>query len=191
MKIDYGHQILTGRVLIAMPGVQDVGFRRSVVLICAHSPHGAMGLVVNRAAPDMTLRRLLNEMGGRSRRTPFGHRIHAGGPVQVERAFVLHGADHDEGDDTLNITDDLRMTSSRRILRDMAEGEGPRTPLIAMGYSGWGPRQLEDELARNVWIVTDTPPDILLDETDEVKWERALAHAGIGAAHLSGLAGHA
>ncbi|MBM2574990.1 YqgE/AlgH family protein [Jannaschia sp. Os4] len=191
MDFTYGHQRLTGRLLIAMPGVQDVAFRRSVVMICAHSPHGAMGLVVNRPAPDMTLRRLLLELGRRSDRTPFGHRVHAGGPVQVERAFVLHGPDHDEGAETLKVSDDFYMTSSRSILSEVAEGRGPVDPLIAMGYSGWGPQQLEDELARNVWFVADATPGVVLGGSDAAKWEGALAQAGIGAAQLSGVAGHA
>lgn len=174
-----------------MPGVQDAAFRRSVVMVCAHSPRGAMGLVVNRPAPEATLRRLLAEIGMPRARARFGTRVHAGGPVQVDRGFVLHGPDHDEGAETLKIADDFSMTSARGALRRLAEGRGPAEPFVAMGYSGWGPGQLEEEVARNVWLCVPASRGLVMGGDDATKWERALAASGIGAAHLSGVAGHA
>lgn len=191
MMITQTSQGLAGKLLIAMPGVQDIAFRRSVVLVCAHSERGAMGLVINRPAPDMTFRRLMKERGTPVGLLPMGFRIHAGGPVQVDRGFVLHDPAYDEGAETLKISDAFSMTSSRTILGDIAGGNGPEAPMVVMGYAGWGEGQLEDELGRNIWLSADASPSIVFGRHDDIKWERALAASGIGAAHLSGLTGYA
>lgn len=184
---------LTGKLLIAMPGMTDPRFARSVVLICAHSEDGAMGLVVNRNLPDMEFRELLGQLGidpsPQARDVP----VHFGGPVEPGRGFVLHpvepGAEAPEG--RLDIAPGLAMTTTRDILEDLARGRGPERAVLSLGYAGWGPGQLEAEMLANGWLVAERSDEIVFGGANAGKWGAALRGIGVDPSLLSGAAGRA
>lgn len=182
---------LSGKLLIAMPGLGDPRFARTVIFLCAHSDEGAMGLVVNRPAPDLRfedlLRQLEIEPGGATDRPA----IHFGGPVEAGRGFVLHSGEYSGSEATLQVSDVFSMTATLDILEDITHGRGPARALLALGYSGWGPGQLESEILANGWLTCDAAPDLVFAPDDAVKWRRALQSMGIDAEGLSGAAGRA
>lgn len=184
---------LTGKVLIAMPGMADPRFQRSVVLVCAHSDEGAMGLVLNKPLPDVDFGDLLEQLGietdGEARRI----QVRFGGPVEPGRGFVLHNVP-EHGDDPegrMRISGGLAMTSTRDILEDLAHGEGPASAVLALGYAGWGPGQLEQEMLQNGWLTGDGADDLIFDDANDDKWGRALRAQGIDPSLLSAAAGRA
>jgi len=182
---------LTGKLLIAMPGMGDPRFAKSVIYLCAHSPEGAMGLVVNQPSSDVSFPELLKQL---EIALPDDHtdiKVRIGGPVEHGRGFVLHSNDWRTGDQTLEVDDRFGMTTTRDILDEMAQGRGPSETLLTLGYSGWGPGQLEGEIRRNGWLTADAIPEIVFARDDSAKWERALATLGIDPLTLSAVAGHA
>lgn len=182
---------LTGTLLVAMPGMGDPRFDRSVIMLCAHSHEGAMGLIVNKPAPEMALGDLLDQLdiscASKLRHKP----IHFGGPVEVQRGFVLHGPDYRSRLQTLDVTDDFSMTATLDVLEDMAIGQGPDPSLAMLGYAGWGPGQLESEIARNDWLTADSASGLVFDTDDDEKWLAAVRSLGIDPLGLSGEAGRA
>ena len=182
---------LDGKLLIAMPSMGDPRFQKSVIYMCAHSDEGAMGLIVNKPAHDLKFRDLLKQLdietgvGGRE------IRVHFGGPVEHGRGFVLHSNDYDSNASTLRVDDAFGMTATIDILEDISKGDGPAQCLLALGYAGWGPGQLEGELQANGWLTCEASPDIVFADTDADKWERALATLGITPSFLSGKGGMA
>ncbi len=182
---------LGGRLLVAMPGMGDARFDRSVILLCAHSDDGAMGLIVNKPAPDLSFSGLLEHL--EIPRVPQGRdiNVHFGGPVERGRGFVLHSGDYPEGPATMRVPGGYRMTATLDILEALARGEGPRAALLALGYSGWGPGQLEGEILRNDWLVADAPADLVFAANDGTKWVAALKLLGIDPLTLSPTAGRA
>lgn len=182
---------LTGKFLVAMPGMGDPRFDRSVVLICAHSDEGAMGLIVNKPVQDLTLANLLDHLN--IPLSPQGRdiRVHFGGPVERGRGFVLHSRDYRSEATTMAITGGYGMTATLDVLEALARGEGPHRALLAMGYAGWGPGQLEGEIARNDWLTTEGEPALVFDDDDRGKWQAALRGMGIDPLVLSGAAGRA
>jgi putative transcriptional regulator len=182
---------LDGKLLIAMPGMGDPRFEKSVILICAHSPEGAMGLIINRPALDLTFANLLDQLS--IPRAPEGRdiRIHSGGPVERGRGFVLHSPDYAGGPATMRIGSDYGMTATLDILEALARGDGPSRALLALGYSGWGPGQLEDEIRANGWLITDAAEDLVFSPDDAGKWVGALRAMGIDPLMLSAAAGRA
>lgn len=182
---------LTGQLLIAMPGMPDPRFARSVIHVCAHSPDGAMGLVLNRHLGSMTLRDLMDQISIQSRGGHVESRpIHYGGPVESGRGFVLHSAEYAQ-DSTLFVDDQVGLTATLDVLRDIVEGKGPHRHLIALGYAGWGPGQLDREIRDNGWLSVPADDPLIFDGLVETKWARALAKIGIDPAMLSDEAGHA
>lgn len=187
------HNDLTGKLLIAMPGMRDPRFERSVILICAYSADGAMGLVVNRPMPEMRFPQLLEQIGidpgAGTRDIPVG----VGGPVEPGRGFVLHHAPEKRDDEggTIYIDDHLAMTTTRDILEDFAMGLGPQPALLALGYAGWGPGQLDDEILQNGWLTADSGDEIIFGEDHDGKWTAALRAMGVDPLVLSAAAGHA
>lgn len=181
---------LTGQLLVAMPQMRDVRFARTVIYICAHNADGAMGLVINRLVGSITFPALLAQLGIDSTGLGEEIRVHFGGPVESGRGFVLHSSDYVHSG-TMLVDDDVGLTASIDILKDIADGQGPRRSLLALGYAGWGPGQLDSELQANGWLTA--PPDdaILFDPDLSTKWERAIAKLGVSPAMLSGEAGHA
>ena len=181
---------LTGQLLIAMPAMADPRFAQSVIYVCAHTPDGAMGLVVNRplAKPsfDDLLRQLEVEPVPPARRI----RLCAGGPMDHARGFVLHTSDW-TGEGSLKVTDDLALTASLDVLKAIAGGGGPRQGLLALGYAGWAPGQLEAEMAQNAWLSVPAEEQLLFGSDHDTKWRRAMAIMNIDPLLLSEAAGHA
>jgi putative transcriptional regulator len=193
-----GRGYLDGQFLIAMPGMQDTRFARTVVYICAHSPDGAMGIMVNQAAPQITFRDLLVQLNiipeGPEIRLPEAadHMVvHRGGPVETGRGFVLHSADYFIENSTLPIDDHVCLTATIEILKAIALGTGPKSAMLALGYAGWAPGQLESEIQSNGWLSCPASPDLIFGGDLDQKYERALAAIGIDPARLSSQAGHA
>ncbi len=184
---------LTGKMLIAMPGLDDPRFEHSVVALCAHSPEGAMGLIVNKPMAKPGLGELLGQLGiqvtasDQRRAAP----ILFGGPVETGRGFVLHSRDWQGQGGMMEVSDELCVTATRDILEDIAAGQGPQQALLALGYAGWGPGQLEAEILANGWLVADGNAAITLDGDHATKWTRALAAMGIDPHTLSAAAGRA
>jgi len=181
---------LTGQLLIAMPGMMDPRFQRTVIYVCAHNADGAMGLVVNRLFGSISFRDLLDQLEIRPTPGVAPLRVHYGGPVESGRGFVLHSADFfREG--TMAVDDDMALTATIDILRAIADGRGPRRSLLALGYSGWGPGQLDAEIQANGWLTVPADEHLLFDPELDAKWERSIAKIGVTLSKLSGEAGHA
>ena len=161
---------LTGQLLIAMPGMGDPRFANSVVFLCAYSDDGAMGLIINKPNPELSFAMLAEQLEismGAGMPVPA---VHYGGPVEHGRGFVLHSADYVVNDSTLQINDDFGMTATLDILQDIARGEGPNACLLALGYSGWAPGQLEEEIRQNGWLTVDADPDLVFRTAASKKW---------------------
>lgn len=185
-------EFLIGRLLVAMPGIDDPRFERTVLYLCAHDEDAAMGLAVNRPVEGLTVFELLNRLGVRSEIEAPGDLVLLGGPLERERGFVLHTDDFNSPDSTLAVADGVALTATRDVLNAMASAiKRPRKSLLALGYAGWGPGQLEQELRDNVWLICDADEGLLFDEDHDHKWTRALAKLGISADHLSASAGRA
>jgi putative transcriptional regulator len=183
---------LTGQLLVAMPQMQDPRFARSVVYLCAHSEEaGAMGLVVNKTIDALTVDELYTHLKIEPvTRANRPQPVHFGGPVDQGRGFVLHSADYRE-EGTLDIGDQFAMTATLDILRAMSKGAGPRQCLLALGYAGWAPGQLDAEIQANGWLSVAADAELVFDPDDDGKWVRALAKLGVSPEMLSGEAGHA
>lgn len=181
---------LTGQILVAMPSMTDPSFIRSVILVCAHGADGAMGIVLNRALQTPSFAGLLRQLEIVPSPPQREIRLCAGGPVENARGFVLHTTDW-MADATLTVDATFALTTSLDVLKAIAEGDGPRAGLLALGYAGWGPGQLEAELAENAWL--SVPPDetLVFDGQDETRWRRAMQKLHIDPISLSPLAGHA
>lgn len=181
---------LVGQLLVAMPGMRDPRFAKTVVYMCAHSPEGAMGLVVNRALESLTFGDLLEQLGITPPPAERAINIHFGGPVETGRGFVLHSPDYKQ-EGTLQVADEVSLTATVDILRAIATGQGPRRHLLALGYAGWGPGQLDGEIRANGWLHVDPDEALLFDRNLNSKWERAMTKIGIDPRMLSDAAGHA
>jgi putative transcriptional regulator len=181
---------LTGQLLIAMPTMLDPRFERTVIYICAHSADGAMGLVVNKLVGSLTFPDLLEQLGIDGPEAREDIRVHFGGPVETGRGFVLHSAEYLQ-ESSLRVDDAMALTATVDILRDMANGAGPRQALLALGYAGWGPGQLDMEIQKNGWLHAPADERLVFDAGLEDKWERAIRKLGFDASMLSGEAGHA
>ena len=181
---------LTGQLLIAMPTMEDPRFAQSVIYLCAHTPEGAMGLVLNRPLQRPKFDDLLRQLEVAP--VPPARRIQlcAGGPMDNARGFVLHTADW-TGEGSLRVNESLALTASLDVLKAIAEGNGPREGLLALGYAGWGPGQLDAEIQQNAWLSVPADETIVFDDGHETKWRRALAKLNIDPLLLSGAAGHA
>jgi putative transcriptional regulator len=193
-----GRGYLDGQFLIAMPGMQDTRFARSVVYLCAHSSDGAMGIMINQPAPQITFRDLLIQLNiipeGTEIRLPgtAGRmQVHRGGPVETGRGFVLHSSDYFIENSTLPIDEHICLTATLEILKAIAVGTGPQSAMLALGYAGWAPGQLETEIQSNGWLHCPATPELIFDADLDGKYGRALGTIGIDPSRLSGEAGHA
>lgn len=189
---------LDGKFLIAMPNMADGRFAHSVIYVCAHSSEGAMGLVLNQPSPHLSIADLLLQLSivrepeainlpPRLRRM----NVHRGGPVETERGFVLHSDDFLIESATLPIHDGICLTATLEILRAIAEDRGPSRAMLALGYAGWAPGQLEHEIQANGWLTGPADAELIFDPDQTAKWERALWRIGVDPAMLSTDAGHA
>lgn len=184
-------RFLEGKLLIAMPGMSDPRFEKTVIFMCSHSGEGAMGLIVNKPVDGLGFRELIREwelgMGTNTPDLP----VLFGGPVQTGRGFVLHSSDYDGKESTMAVADDVSLTATLDILKAIASGRGPQKAIFALGYAGWGPGQIESEIRANGWIHCDADAAILFDTDVKSKWNRALGKLGIDPSGLSAHAGRA
>ncbi len=210
MSVDSALTNLTHHFLIAMPGMQDQAFSRSVVYLCEHGERGALGLIINKPS-DIDLKGLFQKIELRLERPDLGGApVFQGGPVQTERGFVLHepvvgedttgtpAAPQDDGKpapsvyaSTMTIPGGLEMTTSKDVLEAMATGAGPRKVLVTLGYSAWEQGQLESEIAENAWLTVGADPAVIFDTPVDQRYDKALALLGLAAWTLSPEAGHA
>jgi putative transcriptional regulator len=184
---------LTGHLLIAMPGLQDPNFQRTVTYVCEHSDQGALGIVINRPL-DLDLGEVFAQLDLAPADPDLARQpVLQGGPVHQERGFVLHEGPGDQPsfDATLAVTDTIRVTTSQDILASLAGGRGPRRALLALGYAGWGAGQLEQEMAANAWLSVPATNEIIFDTPFASRWREAARLLGIDLATLSSDAGHA
>lgn len=182
---------LTGKLIVAMPAMGDPRFERAVILICAHSADGAMGLIVNKPMPDLRFHDLLTQL-----KIPHGPRARdirllIGGPVERGRGFVLHSPEYAGGGSTMTIAKRYGMTATLDVLEALGHGGGPAQAIMALGYSGWGPGQLEGEIARNDWLTGEPSEALIYGAQDGRKWAAALMDMGIDPVSLSPSAGRA
>jgi putative transcriptional regulator len=188
---DLAHD-LTGKLLIAMPGMEDPRFAGAVVFVCVHSPGQSMGLIINNRMEDITFSEMMEQLEIARRGTPPDVPVCFGGPVELRRGFVLHSSDYKpRGEDGLSVDHRFAMTATLDILEDIAAGRGPLRALLALGYSGWGEGQLDAEIQRNDWLTADATPELVFDIAPERKWDAALESLGVTSLTLSSEAGHA
>lgn len=181
---------LTGHFLIAMPAMADPYFAKSVAYICEHNENGALGVIINRPI-EMSLNELLEQVGIELKDSKLANTpVSFGGPVQVDRGFVLHQP-VGSWQSTIMVSGDTALTTSKDILEAAARGEGPSRMLVSLGYSGWSPGQLEQELSQNAWLTVAASEDIIFDLPAEQKREAAMHLLGVDFASLSEEAGHA
>jgi len=189
---------LGGQILIAMPGMEDPRFARSLVYVCAHSEDGAMGIILNQLSDQVSFSELLIQLDiipeDEQIRLPAeasGMRVHRGGPVETGRGFVLHSADYYSDNATLPIDEGICLTATLEILKAIADGHGPHNAILALGYAGWAPGQLEAEMQENGWLNCPADMELIFGRDLETKYDRALRRLGIEPAMLSSDAGHA
>lgn len=182
--------LLTNQLLIAMPALRDSNFARGVAFLCQHGEDGAMGLMINRLS-EYRLGDVLAQMNMRSELADvIDAPVLIGGPVQPERGFVLH-APAGNWESSFRISDQISVTTSRDILVAIAAGSGPRHAVVALGYSGWSPGQLEQELCDNHWLIGPASEQVLFETPLEDRWEAAAGLVGVNMIQLASYAGHA
>jgi putative transcriptional regulator len=181
---------MTGQLLIAMPGIGDERFERTVIYLCAHSADGAMGLIVNKLADEIDFDELLDQLGVETEMPPPVLDIRVGGPVETGRGFVLHSSDYYQ-DSTLQVTEQIGLTATVDILRSIADGDGPDHCMLALGYAGWAAGQLDGEIQANGWLSVPADLPLIFDNDIDNKWNRAVRKVGIDPSFLSSDAGHA
>ena len=185
-------EFLSGKMLIAMPGIGDPRFERALVLICAHDASHAMGIAVNRPVEGLTLPDLLGRLDVKPTIEVSADLVLLGGPVDRERGFVLHTDDYMAGEHSLHVGAGVALTATREVLEAMAgHGDPPRRSTLALGYAGWGAGQLEAEIQSNGWLHCAADQALLFDDALDTKYARALSKLGIDQAFLSKDAGHA
>ena len=181
---------LINQLLIAMPGMADPNFSSTVTLICEHNDDGALGIIINRPL-NLKLSGLFEQLSVDDADPDVASSpVMAGGPVGTERGFVLHGKDH-SFENTLSVSDDIQLTLSRDVIDAMATGEGPEKSLVAVGYAGWEPGQLEEEMLANAWLNVDATPELVFDTPFEERWDSAARLLGVDISSISPDAGHA
>ncbi|WP_187431321.1 YqgE/AlgH family protein [Roseobacter fucihabitans] len=182
---------LTGSLLVAMPSMGDVRFERSVILLCAYSDKGAMGLILNKQSGDVRMSDVLDQLEIEPSRKAAAMPVHFGGPVETGRGFVLHSGDYQSSLHTLSVPGGFGMTATLDILEEIAQDSGPSRALMMLGYAGWGPGQLESEIARNGWLTADATSALIFETPAADKWSAALRSLGVDPLGLSSTAGHA
>ncbi|MGC1494799.1 MAG: YqgE/AlgH family protein [Sulfitobacter sp.] len=182
---------LTGKLLVAMPGMGDPRFAHSVIYLTAHSAQGAMGLMVNKPAPELKLSDVLDQLVEGSVPVDGSLGVYIGGPVETGRGFVLHSDEYTSAIETLVVDGGIALTATLDILEDIAAGKGPDKALLTLGYAGWGPGQLEGEIAQNGWLTCDADMALVFGLPDAQKWAAAVQSLGIDPLGLSATAGRA
>lgn len=187
---------LKGKLLIAMPSIEGDDFHRSVVYVCSHNADGAMGLVINKPATDMIFADLVEKLDVQSKgklvdESILQMLIFKGGPVKKFQGFVLHSSDYFTKGESLKITKDIALTATVDVLRDISKGQGPKLHRIALGYAGWSPGQLENEIMRNGWLHCEASPELVFGYHNDSLHEAALLTLGVDSRMLSSDSGHA
>ena len=181
---------LQGRLLVAMPGIDDPQFENAVILVCTHDEDHAMGLRLDLPAPGVDLADVLEKLDAPTQGAS-GKPVLIGGPVEQERGFVLHTDDWISDDSSLRIEGGMAVTGTREALAAMHEITGPARSVLVLGYAGWDEGQLEEELSENVWLTLEADQDLIFDDDYASKWSRALTLMGVDAARLSSTGGSA
>jgi putative transcriptional regulator len=183
---------LAGRVLISMPGIEDERFSRPIIYLCVHTPDQAMGVTLNHPAEGLTLSDILTSLDLEPPQFAAPDPVLIGGPVERERGFVLHTDDYLCERSTLTVAGGVAMTATKEVLQAISQGQsGPRKAILALGYAGWGPGQLEQEIRDNIWLTCEADEDLLFDPNPVDKWSKALAKIGVNAGKLSAQSGRA
>lgn len=179
-----------GQVLLAMPAMSDPRFERSVIFVCAHNEDGAIGVIINKTLDSIDFRELLGQLDIPANEAARDIAVHFGGPLENQRGFVLHSNDY-RHDDTLVVDDQVGLTATLDVLRDLAQGQGPENSILALGYAGWGPGQLEAEFQDNAWLSVPASRELVFKVANSDKWERAFNSIGVDPSVLSGTSGRA
>jgi putative transcriptional regulator len=179
-----------GQVLLAMPAMSDPRFERSVIFVCAHNEDGAIGVIINKTLDSIDFRELLGQLDIPANEAARDIAVHFGGPVENQRGFVLHSNDY-RHDDTLVVDDQIGLTATLDVLRDLAQEQGPENSILALGYAGWGPGQLEAEFQDNAWLSVPASRELVFKVANSDKWERAFNSIGVDPSVLSGTSGRA
>ena len=182
---------LAGKLLIAMPSMQDPRFAHSVILLCSHNESGAMGWIVNKPSRELDERNLMRQNDIDLFRHDWDRPVFFGGPVETSRGFVLHTYDGRDRELSMQVTKDIVVTIALDIFEDIGTGNGPSNHILVLGFSGWGPGQLEAEILNNDWLTSDADSALIFDTPDKRKWMQALAKLGIDPKALSTSAGRA
>ena len=182
---------LEGKLLIAMPGMPDPRFQKSVIFMCAHSADGAMGIIVNKPFVGLGFGELMSKLDINVLPASAAIPVLFGGPVATEKGFVLHSGDYKNAEATLSVTEKVSLTATRDVLCAIANGSGPHSWLFALGYAGWGAGQLEGEMADNGWVHSEADNHVIFEIAPEERWRSALARLGIDLSGFSSAAGRA
>lgn len=182
---------LAGKLLVAMPGIGDPRFSRSVILMCSHDDQHAMGVVINKPKQEVTLNEVLGHLGLQAGAALGARSVLDGGPVRPDRGYVLHSADYAAREVTQDVAPGICLTATRDVLEAVAKTQAPKDFLFALGCSGWGAGQLEQELKQNAWLVVDADEAIVFDADHEQKWDRAIRMLGFDPSQLAPAQGHA
>jgi len=182
---------LTGKYLCALPGMGDPRFEKSVIYMCSHTSDGAMGLIINKSKDDLVISELLENVGIEGSARIADQPVLDGGPVDIDRGFVLHTADYYNADTSLRISETLALTSTRDVLEALTTSKAPDLAVLAVGYSGWGGGQLEREIAENAWMVIDAKESLIFEDGLDDKWAKALSFIGVTPDMLSHFGGRA
>jgi len=185
------NETLQGKLLVAMPGIGDPRFERTVIMMCAHDAEHAMGVVINRPREEITLSEVLEHLGLELDQVTADRLVLDGGPVRQDRGFVLHSEDFEAGDATQEVGPGIRLTATRDVLEAVVKEHAPERFVLALGCAGWGAGQLEDELKHNAWLVVDADNAIIFGDAHEDKWAAAIKSLGFDPAQLMGAQGSA
>lgn len=180
-----------GQLLLATPKMVDFRFEQAVILICSHSGEGAMGIIVNKPTVEIKFDEILKQLRIRSKNKFIDQEIYFGGPVEFGRGFILHSADYVVPNVSIHIQQEYCLTANIEIIEDMANGCGPQKSILALGYAGWGPGQLEDELLCDNWLMCESDPHLIFSLQSEKKWNGGLKKLGVSPSHLATLSGSA
>lgn len=190
-RTEPNESFLEGKLLIALPGMADDRFAQTVIYMCAHSPKGAMGIVINKPIPGLTFSEVMKQLNIDTSASTTELPILYGGPVETGRGFVLHSGDYEGSDSTLPVSENISLTATLDILRAIADGRGPKHVLFALGYAGWAPGQVEGEFQSNGWLHCEADPGLVFGVSPDAKWRAALQRMGIGPSGLVSDAGRA
>lgn len=191
LQTDASYSSYRGQYLIATPAMGDPRFQKTVIFLCAHDASGAMGLIVNRSKLDLVISDLLDHIGVEGDVKVADTPVLEGGPIDIDRGFVLHSSDWFRDDQTLKVSDALGLSTTKDALEALVAENAPDKAMLAIGYAGWGPGQLETEIADNSWLVAGGDDAIVFDTNMDSKWSDALSRIGVSPENLSALGGRA